>query len=151
MQRAQPQLSLKGRALRYLSQREHSRSELERKLARHAPDLEELARVLDELQRRGFTDHGSVADSVVYRKSAKLGAMRITQELKAKGLEPPLITAAIAKLKGTEVDRAREVWRKKFQGPPADANERAKHARFLSARGFSGEVIARVLKAPRDD
>ena len=32
-------LSVKGRALRYLSQREHSRLELERKLARHVADL----------------------------------------------------------------------------------------------------------------
>ena len=32
---APPQLSLKGRALRLLSGREHSRAELERKLARY--------------------------------------------------------------------------------------------------------------------
>src|SRR5438309_1029837 len=125
MQRAQPQLSLKGRALRYLSQREHSRSELERKLAKHAEGREEIARVLDELQQRGFIDHGRVADSVVHRKSARLGALRIKQELQAKGVEAPLVSAAMATLKATEVDRAREVWRKKFGAAPADANERA--------------------------
>jgi regulatory protein len=149
--RAKPQLSLKGRALRYLSQREHSRSELERKLARHAEGPDEVARVLDELQRRGFIDHSRVADSVVHRRSARLGAMRIGQELKSKGIEAPLITAAVAKLKSTELDRAREVWRKRFDAPPVDATERAKHARFLAARGFSGEVISRVLKTQRDE
>ncbi len=64
MQRARPQLSLTGRALRYLSQREHSRSELERKLARHAETPEDIPRVLDELQARGFIDHERVAVAV---------------------------------------------------------------------------------------
>ena len=151
MQRARPQLSLKGRALRYLSQREHSRSELERKLAKHAEDQGEIARVLDELQTRGFIDHGRVAESVVHRKAAKLGAMRIRLELQQKGVEAPLVAAAMEKLKATELARAREVWRRKFASAPADANERAKHARFLAARGFSGEVIDRVLKRSEDD
>ena len=41
--------SLKGRALRLLSQREHSRAELERKLARHEEEPGTLAKALDEL------------------------------------------------------------------------------------------------------
>jgi regulatory protein len=150
MQRAKPQLSLKGRALRYLSQREHSRSELERKLAKYADSSDEIARVLDELQSRGFIDHARVAESVVHRKSARHGVLRIAQELKAKGVEAPLVAAATARLKATEVERAREVWRRKFDGPSADASERARHARFLAARGFSGDVIARVLKGGGD-
>jgi regulatory protein len=48
------------------------------------------------------------------------------------------------------VERAREVWRRKFGSPPADAAERAKQARFLAARGFGGEAVRRVLNA-RDD
>ena len=43
-------LSLKGRALRLLAGREHSRAELERKLAAHETEPGELARALDELQ-----------------------------------------------------------------------------------------------------
>lgn len=144
--RANPPLSLKGRALRYLSQREHSRGELERKLAKHADDPAELARALDDLQARGFINHQRVADSVVNRKASKLGAMRIRQELQAAGLEAPLVQAAIAQLRETEFDRAREVWRRKFEGAAVDATARAKQARFLAARGFSGDVIARVLK-----
>ncbi|HEY8047981.1 MAG TPA: regulatory protein RecX, partial [Ramlibacter sp.] len=96
MQRARPQPSLKGRALRYLSQREHSRAELQRKLAKHAQeDPGEVARVLDELEQRGFIDHRRVADSVVHRKAGRHGTLRIAQELKAKGLEAGLITAAV--------------------------------------------------------
>lgn len=151
MQRGRPQLSLKGRALRYLSQREHSRGELERKLAAHAQDGAELARVLDELQSRGFIDHGRVAESVVHRRAGKLGTLRIKQELQAIGIEPQHVAAAVANLRATELDRAREVWRKKFGAPPNDANERAKQARFLAARGFDGEVIRRVLAGLVED
>jgi regulatory protein len=147
MQRARPQLSLKGRALRYLSQREHSRSELERKLASHAQEPGEVARVLDELQARGFIDHGRVAESVVYRRAAKLGAMRIRQELQAKGIEPEHVAEAVARLRASEFDRAREVWRRKFGAQAQDASERAKQARFLAARGFDGDVIRRVLNS----
>jgi regulatory protein len=151
MQRARPQPSLKGRALRYLSQREHSRAELQRKLAKHAEDPAEIVRVLDELELRGFIDHRRVADSVVHRKAARLGAMRIRQELQAKGVEAPLVAAAVAGLKSTELERAREVWRRKFGGLPTDANERSKQARFLAARGFDGDVIRRVLKGDPAD
>lgn len=144
--KARPQPSLKGRALRYLSQREHSRSELERKLAKHAQEPAEIARVLDELQSRGFIDHARVADSVVHSKAGKLGALRIRQELRAKGLEPQLVSAAVAGLQATEEDRARVVRQRKFDELPQDAAARAKQARFLAARGFDGDVIRRVLR-----
>jgi regulatory protein len=143
--RGRPQLSLKGRALRFLSQREHSRSELERKLAPHEEEPGQLRRVLDDLQAKGFIDHQRVADSVVNRRAGKLGAMRVRQELQAKGLEPELVQEAVAGLRATEVERAREVWRKKFDGPPKDAAERGKQVRFLAARGFGGDAIRRAL------
>jgi regulatory protein len=146
-----PQLSLKGRALRLLSQREHSRSELERKLAKHAEDPAEIARVLDELQAKGFIDQQRVADSVVHRRSVKLGAMRIRQELQAKGLDAEIVCETLAGLRASELQRAREIWRKKFAQAPADAAERARHARFLAARGFAPEIIRRVVGGSTHD
>jgi regulatory protein len=146
-----PPLSLKGRALRLLSGREHSRSELERKLAGHEDEPGQLRRVLDELQAKGFIDHQRVADSVVHRRSGKLGAARIRQELQAKGLDAELVAHAVNGLRATELQRAREVWTRRFDAPPADAAERAKQARFLAARGFDGEVIRRVLAPQREE
>lgn len=145
-----PQLSLKGRALRLLSGREHSRAELERKLASREEEPGQLRRVLDELQAKGFIDHQRVADSVVHRRAAKLGAARIRHELQGKGLDPELVAQAVAGLRTTELQRAREVWRRKFERPPADAAERCKQTRFLAARGFDGEVIRRVLTSASD-
>jgi regulatory protein len=145
------QPSLKGRALRLLSGREHSRAELERKLAAHEEEPGQLARVLDDLQAKDFINEQRVVDSVVHRRSAKLGAMRIRQELQAKGLDADKVRQALAQLKGSELARAREVWRRKFDAPPADATERGRQARFLAARGFDGDVIRRVLSSTEPD
>lgn len=140
------QPSLKGRALRLLSQREHSRTELERKLAPHEEVPGELAKALDELQARDFINDGRAVDSVVNRRSGKLGSARIKQELAAKGLSGEAVAEAMANLKDSELGRAQEVWRKKFGTPPQDPLERAKHMRFLITRGFNAEVVRRVVK-----
>jgi regulatory protein len=144
------QISLKGRALRLLAAREHSRRELERKLAQHEQEPGQLKTALDELQARGFIDEQRVVDSVLHRRSARLGAGRIKQELQAKGLDAERVAMAVATLKATEIARAREVWRKKFGVPPTHSSERARQARFLAARGFDGEVIGRVLRIDDD-
>jgi regulatory protein len=145
------QLSLKGRALRLLSGREHSRQELERKLAAHEAEPGEMQRALDELQAKGFIDEQRVVDSVVHRRSGRLGAGRIRQELQAKGLDAERVAVAVASLNATEFERAREVWRRRFGVLPVDAAQRAKQGRFLAARGFGGEVIRRVLNTPDDE
>jgi regulatory protein len=139
------QLSLKGRALRLLAGREHSRQELERKLASHEQEPGQLKTALDELQAKGFIDEQRVVDSVLHRRSQRLGAGRIRQELQAKGVDADRVALAMASLKATELERAREVWRRKFGARPKDASEHARQARFLAARGFAGDVVRRVL------
>ena len=143
--------SLKGRALRLLAQREHSRAELQRKLAAHEESPGELARALDELQAKGFIDEQRVIESVIHRRAARLGASRVRQELQAKGLPAEAVAQAVGELRGSEVERAREVWRKKFGRTPLDAAERAKQMRFLAARGFGGEAIRRVVAGADED
>ena len=144
-------LSLKGRALRLLSGREYSRTELERKLAPHEETPGQLAEVLDELQAKDFISEARVVESVINRRQAKMGAARIKQELLGKGLGKEAVLDAMAGLKATELDRARELWRKKFDAPAADAAGRAKQMRFLAARGFGGDVIGRVLRGGEED
>ncbi len=137
-------LSLKGRALRLLSSREHSRTELERKLARFEEEPGALAKALDELQSKGFISEQRVLESVLHRRVTRLGAARIQQELHGKGLAPDAVREAVASLQATELERAREVWRKKFGTPATDPAGRAKQQRFLLARGFRAEVVRRV-------
>jgi regulatory protein len=94
------QPSLKGRALRLLSQREHSRLELERKLAEHETEPGQLAKALDELQARGFISEARVIESVIHRRAGKLGTARVRQELAAKGLSGDAVAEAMAQLHG---------------------------------------------------
>jgi len=108
-------LSLKGRALRLLTGREHSRAELERKLAPHEEEPGQLAKVLDDLQAKDFISEPRVIESVINRRASRFGAARIRHELQAKGLQAEAVAAAVQSLKVTEVERAREVWRKKIR------------------------------------
>ena len=139
------QPSLKGRALRLLSQREHTRRELERKLGRHEEVPGTLAQALDELQAKGYLDEQRAADSLIHRRASQYGANRLRQEMQDKGLARDLIEQTLSSLKDTELQRAREVWRRRFENLPADVKERARQTRFLLARGFSGEVVRRTL------
>ena len=144
------QLSLKGRALRLLSQREHSRQELERKLKSFEETPGELAAALDFLQSKDFINEQRVVESVVNSRSRKLGASRVRQELQAKGLPAEAIAEAVQAMRSTELERAREVWRKKFGEPPVDQAARVKQVRFLVSRGFAPDVVKCVVAGADD-
>jgi regulatory protein len=141
----QQQLSLKGRALKALAGRERSRVELERKLASFEEEPGQLAKLLDDLQAKGFLDDQRAADSLANHRGRKLGTARVVQEMKARGIDADAIAQATEQLKATELERAREVWRKKFGASAEDVSERGKQMRFLITRGFSAEIIRRVV------
>lgn len=145
------QPSLKGRALRLLSGREHSRLELERKLQPFEELPGELAAALNDLQAKGFISEQRVLESTVNRRAGKLGAARIKQELQSKGLAPELVAHAMVNLRANELQRAREVWLKKFGHQPQDGAERSKQMRFLASRGFAGDTIHRLVSGGEED
>jgi regulatory protein len=143
---SRPPRSLKARALVWLGQREHSRSELATKLKRVAADEEQatIEPLLDWLEAHRYLSEQRFAESRVHVRSAKFGARRILQELGQHGVA--LDEGALAHLKSSEFERAQALWRRKFGGHPAtDAAERAKQMRFLAGRGFATEVIRRVV------
>lgn len=150
-------LSVKGRALRWLAQREHSRAELERKLACHVDDTPEasaqaqITAALDELAAKGLLSEARAAEAVLLGPGQRYGSHRLKQALQAKGLDPALVASTLQQSRATELDRAREVWRRRFGRPPTDAAECARQMRFLAGRGFPGEVIRRVIQAQSDD
>ena len=94
-------LSLKGRALRLLSQREHSRSELAAKLAPHAESPEELAALLDLLVEQDWLSDKRAAQSLVHRRGPRLGAARLVRELRNRGVADELVREATAPLLAT--------------------------------------------------
>jgi regulatory protein len=144
-------LSLKGRALKYLAAREHSRAELARKLAAHAESPEQIDALLDELERLGYLSAERVVASVIHRKAARFGSARIRQELVAKGLDITEHGDALGALRDTEFQRAHEAWQRRFgETPASDAQERARQARFLLARGFPAGIVARIVRGSGD-
>ena len=143
-------ISLKGRALRYLAGREHSRAELVRKLAPHEEEPGQIERVLDDLQAKDFISEARVVASVINRRAASLGGARLRQELQAKGIDAQRVRDAVEQLKDTELERAQAVWRKRFGEAATDTKQWARQVRFLMARGFAADVVRRVVpSAPR--
>ncbi|GAB4464922.1 MAG: hypothetical protein OHK0044_02940 [Burkholderiaceae bacterium] len=152
--RAKEPPSLLQRAVAALARREHSRTELARKLRRHLPegaDPSEVDRVLDELAAKGMLSDARFAAALASKRAERFGAARVRAELKQHGLAPEMIEQATAELGTSELDRARAVWRKRFGVAPRDDAERAKQLRFLAARGFATDVILRVVLGARGD
>ena len=145
-------LSVKGRALRYLSQREHGRVELARKLCRHLQDSEtadaatQIAQTLDELASLGLLSEARAAASVLHSEGARFGERRLRQSLQSKGFAPELVASTLADARSSEDERALAVWCRKFGQPPQNAAERAKQMRFLLGRGFTAQVCGRLLR-----
>lgn len=152
--------SLKARALRYLSRREYSRQELQRKLQPYLePEQSEsdIEAVLDWLCAKGFLNDERAAQSVVRQKSARMGQARLKQELLAKGLDKELVHECLQELGATEFERAMQVWKSKFAGsvdwvelshsaPQEALKAKAKQIRFLSSRGFTADVVRKVME-----
>ena len=167
--------SLRGRALQWLAQREHSRQELRDKLLRWARaqrvvaastayalddpasctevdasgDAQAIEYLLDELQAAGHLSQQRFVESRIHARVARFGNRRIEQELRRLGAEPD--PASRAALQASEAERARQVWQRKFGQLPASAAERARQMRFLAGRGFSADTIRRVLGGQGDE
>ncbi len=173
-----PPPSLKARALQWLAQREHSRSELRRKLMAQArrpaprvakgpgagassgplhvgrssvgsdvePGLAQaVEEVLDGLEADGHLCESRFVESRLHVRAPRFGHRRIEAELARHGID--LGADRATELRASELERARDVWQRKFGGPAADPAGRLRQMRFLAGRGFDAEVIRRVVPA----
>jgi regulatory protein len=155
-------LSLKGRALQLLAQRDQSRVELRRKLLRHArraaeasgggedegeAERADVEAVLDWLEANRYLSAERFAESRVHAREARFGNLRIRSELAQHGVA--LSAEAAQALAESELQRAATVHARRFPAPPGDATGRAAQSRFLAARGFSPEVIHRLMRQLR--
>jgi regulatory protein len=145
-----PALSLKMRAVGYLSRRDHSRVELQRKLAPYCESLAEIEPVLLDLERQGFFSESRFVASFTRRRAEKFGVARVSQELSQHRISSELTSSALAALKHTETQRAQSVWARRFDALPETVEERSKQHRFLLQRGFSGAAINAVLRGRVD-
>ena len=150
--RFQPK-SLRQRALEYLGKREYSYAELGQKLKNYLAEdesLEQITSILEDFKARGWLSDARYTEQMVHARQSKFGTAKIAHELRSKGVADDLVASAIEKLKGSELDNAREIWRKKFKAAPATREEWAKQARFLQSRGFGFDTIKQVMNQTND-
>lgn len=150
--------SLLARAIALLARREHSRAELARKLMRRleeGQDRADVDAVLDDLQRQKLLSDERFAAALVRTRAARYGAARLRLDLKARGVPAAIAAEALNQLDAgdgdSEFDRARAVWSRRFGTAPQSLAERARQTRFLELRGFSSDVIRKVLRGPIGD
>jgi len=135
----------------YLSRREHSQAELRRKLAPYAESEDALQAVLDALAREGWQSDERYATELVHRNASRQGETRIVHELRQQGISDERIADVRETLRATELTRARAVWAKRFGQTPETRTDYARQARFLASRGFSYEVVRKILGSSCDE
>lgn len=151
MQQSTPEPGqLRERALRLLGRREHSRAELVRKLERAGFVRADIDPLLDAFEAKNWLSDRRFAESYVADHRARTGSLKLAYDLRQRGVSDSVIETVLNDNRDSELDRAREVWRKKFGAAPADATEKAKQMRFLQSRGFTTEVIRRAISTPDD-
>jgi regulatory protein len=136
--------------LDWLSRREHSAFELERKLNGRFPEEGNLVPlVLAQLQASGLQDDYRFAEMLVrYRASRGQGPIKIRAELKSKGVAQDVVSEALSGSTFDWSEVASSAITKKY-GEPSETSltpkERARRQRFLQSRGFPYEHIVAAL------
>jgi regulatory protein len=141
---------LRERALGLLARREHSRAELARKLERAGFVRYDIAPLLDAFEAKNWLSDRRFAESYVADHRARAGSVKLAYDLRQRGVGDSIIESVLGDNRDSELDRAREVWQKKFSAAPADAAEKSKQMRFLQSRGFTPEVIRRAIASGSD-
>ncbi len=132
--------------MRYLARRDYSRTELHSKLLPHVQENDDINAVLDDLVARGWLSDTRATMQLVHAKRNRFGTQRIVHELRQKGIPENLIDETLPELKESELNTALEVWQRKFGNIAQDETEKAKQVRFMQSRGFSMDIIFKVLR-----
>lgn len=146
MPREKKQPSLREQALACLSRREYSRLELSRKLEHAGHAQEDISLLLDEFETRNWLSDLRFAESYVADHRAKSGTVKLAYELRQRGIAEAVIEAILKDNRDSELERAREVWQKKFGTPPSSPQEKARQMRFMLGRGFSLELFRHLFE-----
>ncbi|MBW8363940.1 MAG: recombination regulator RecX [Rhizobium sp.] len=136
---------LRERALRLLARREHSRAELTRKLETAGFAGDEIASLLDDFEKRSWLSDQRFAESYIADHRARAGSIKLAYDLRQRGVPTSIVDQLLSDNQESELERARDVWKKKFGTPPGNTTEKAKHMRFLQSRGFTTAVIREII------
>lgn len=136
-------------AMNYLARREHSAQELCEKLAARCENPGIVSAVVERLAAQGLqSDERFVESFVRSRFQQGKGPLKITQELRQKGVSERLVEQKLEAFDANWGQLARDVRTKRF-GPqlPENPKAKAKQLRFLQYRGFTPDQAYTALES----
>lgn len=137
---------LREKAMDYLARREHSRYELLLKLQKQEASRDEIDLVLDQLITDNLQSDVRFAEHYVRSRVMRgYGPVVVRHELSMRGVDEVVIEKTLSEATIDWVAMLQDVWRKKFLGYPSDMKDKARQFRFLSQRGFSSDMIGKLL------
>ena len=138
--------------LRLLTARARTRAELSGQLAKRGYPDDVSARVLDRLTQVGLVDDADFAEQWVQsrRVNARKGKRALAAELRTKGVDNDVITAALAGIDaGAERERAEQLVRDKLRrerlGDDDDAKVMRRLVGMLARRGYGQSMAVDVV------
>lgn len=140
-------ISLKSRAVAYLSRREHSKVELRQKLQPYAQDQSEIEDLLVFLQNGNWQSDERFALSLANRRMPRYGWLKLQYELQQHDIDEAIINNLKQQFQNNEYQRALDVYQRKFDTPPNDPKQYAKQYRFMASRGFSSNIVHSIINA----
>ncbi len=147
--RAETVRKARERALRLIGCRDRSKSEIRKRLVGSDFPEDIVEEVIDQLSRAGLLDDRKFSrDWVKSRTASKpMGRTRLAWELRSRGIDAPTVEQALEGLdQETEYGLARSLAEARLRRTDRDApSVRNKLGSFLRRRGFSWDVIERVL------
>jgi regulatory protein len=144
-------------ALDLLARKAWTARDLARRLRRRGAPVDVADAVVADLIARGYVDDRAfaVAWAESRARDRGLGRQRLRQELAARGIDRPLVEAAIqhAFAETDERTRAQLAATRRLAGLRRAAPEQATRRLhdYLRRRGYSGDVVRQVLRALRTD
>src|SRR6266550_211622 len=145
-------LLLKASAIRLLARREYARAQLHSRLLKLGATRDEVERVLDELEQSVYLSDARFARALVTQKAGRYGRRAIAHPFRQKQVEPGAADDALASIAlNDELADATALSQRRFGVLPKDAREKARHVRFLQARGYSITIALKVLQQAGQD
>ena len=136
-----------NKALDLVSRREHSQFELIQKLNKRFPEtMPIIEEVVKKLAINNILNDERFAEMYLNSRARKgFGPKKIEMELNFKKVDSSFIAIAIAEYESWTENAQNELL-KKFKGvKPTDYNSKMKQKQFLFNRGFSSQIIERIL------
>ena len=140
------EINLKAKAMSFLARREYAYKELFIKLCKYTEDKDEISTTLDQLKECGYLSEERYIQSYINSKKSRSGVAKIKYSLQLKMGNNDLIEKVLKENPIDEYESAKILWERKFGWVAVDKNQLAKQIRFLQNKGFSFEVISRVIK-----